>query len=77
MPVHNQETLDFMSVKVELQIMPKLAEIDLFKLKVASRLPALTFHYNPLHDLESLWWIAVWIILTHLDDSRTRTIERG
>jgi len=80
MPVRNQGTFDFMSVEVELQhysFIPKLAEIALFKPKVASRLPALTFYYNPLHDLESLWWIAVWIILTHLDDSRTRTIERG
>jgi hypothetical protein len=71
MPVHNQGTLDFMSVEVELQhysFMPKPAEIDLFKLKVASRLPALIFRYNPLHDLESLWWIAVWMMFTHRDD---------
>jgi hypothetical protein len=25
-------------------------------------LPIIPFRYNPLHDLESIWWIAVWTI---------------
>jgi hypothetical protein len=77
-----------MSVEVELQhysFMPKPAEIDLFKLKVASRLPAVTFRYNPLHDLESLWWIAVWMMFNHRterepssedEESQSRYAER-
>ena len=27
------------------------------------------FHYNPLHDLESLWWNAVWFILNREIDA--------
>jgi hypothetical protein len=25
------------------------------------------FHYNPLHDTESIWWIASWILFSHRD----------
>jgi hypothetical protein len=25
------------------------------------------FHYNPLHDMESIWWIATWILFCHRD----------
>ena len=40
----------------------------LFIYAQASWLPALIFRYNPLHDLESLWRIAVWMMFTHRDD---------
>lgn len=25
------------------------------------------FHYNPLHDMESIWWIGSWIFFCHRD----------
>ncbi|KAI6032149.1 hypothetical protein PISMIDRAFT_640669, partial [Pisolithus microcarpus 441] len=25
------------------------------------------FNFNPLHDMESLWWIAMWILYYHVD----------
>lgn len=28
-----------------------------------ARLPPLKFRYNPLHDMESLWWVAVYLVL--------------
>ena len=28
------------------------------------------FSHNPLHDLESLWWVGVWFILCHYNPSR-------
>ncbi|KAJ3556688.1 hypothetical protein NM688_g1887 [Phlebia brevispora] len=36
------------------------------------------FHYNPLHDLESLWWVAVYLVsykfvrAGHVDDDRSK-----
>jgi hypothetical protein len=27
------------------------------------------FHYNPLHDMESIWWIGSWILFCHRDKS--------
>ena len=28
------------------------------------------FSHNPLHDLESLWWVGVWFILCHYTPSK-------
>ena len=28
------------------------------------------FSHNPLHDLESLWWVGVWFLLCHYYDAR-------
>ncbi|KAJ3970465.1 hypothetical protein EV361DRAFT_848544 [Lentinula raphanica] len=36
--------------------------------------PDLPFSYNPLHDLESIWWILVYVILFNdVDDERLRS----
>ena len=31
--------------------------------------PKSTFSYNPLHDLESLWWVGVWFLFCHYQTS--------
>ena len=37
-----------------------------------------TFQYNPLHDLESVWWVAMWTCfgLTAVDDPIFEDVER-
>ena len=30
--------------------------------------------HNPLHDLESLWWVGVWFLLCHYEPSNIRDI---
>ena len=30
------------------------------------------FSHNPLHDLESLWWVGVWFLLCHYEPSQFR-----
>ena len=30
------------------------------------------FWHNPLHDLESLWWVGIWLLLCHYDPSNLR-----
>ena len=32
------------------------------------------FSHNPLHDLESLWWVGVWFLLCHYPPSDLRDI---
>ena len=32
------------------------------------------FSHNPLHDLESLWWVGVWFLLCHYEPSNIRDI---
>ena len=32
------------------------------------------FSHNPLHDLESLWWVGVWFLLCHYDPGRIKDI---
>ena len=36
------------------------------------------FSHNPLHDLESLWWVGVWTLLCHYRPSRlgNATVKR-
>ena len=63
----NEGTLDFMSVEAESRkyfFEPQPA----FNFAMKS-IPALSdfgkprvFHYNPLHDIESTWWVGVWTI---------------
>jgi hypothetical protein len=64
-----QGTLDFMSVEVELEkylFVPRVNIVTDIKGRVT--LPTTrVFRYNPLHDLESLWWVALWMILNHRD----------
>jgi hypothetical protein len=31
--------------------------------------PKSNFHQNPLHDLESLWWVGVWFVFWHYKPS--------
>ena len=35
----------------------------------------LFFSHNPLHDLESLWWVGVWFLLCHYQPSKLRDIK--
>ena len=30
------------------------------------------FSHNPLHDLESLWWVGLWLLLCHYQPSKLR-----
>ncbi|KIK22815.1 hypothetical protein PISMIDRAFT_651298, partial [Pisolithus microcarpus 441] len=30
------------------------------------------FRFNPLHDMESLWWIATWTLYYHVDQGGSR-----
>ncbi|KAF8582551.1 hypothetical protein K439DRAFT_1635200 [Ramaria rubella] len=53
-------TMDFMSLEVE--ALKYLFHDD--DSLVPSQIRTL-FHYNPLHDLESLWWIGVWMMFYH------------
>ena len=32
------------------------------------------FSHNPLHDLESLWWIGVWFLLCHYEPNNIRDV---
>ena len=32
--------------------------------------PGVVFSHNPLHDLESLWWVGVWFVLYHYNPSK-------
>ena len=32
------------------------------------------FSHNPLHDLESLWWVGVWFLLCHYQPGNLRNI---
>ena len=36
------------------------------------------FSHNPLHDLESLWWVGVWFLLCHYHHGKLRdtTVQR-
>jgi hypothetical protein len=39
--------------------------------------PAQPFIHNHLHDLESLWWVAVWVVFyNHFFESQTSKEER-
>lgn len=59
-------TLGFMACEVEAQNylfgLPK--EIDMDMLEDWTQVP---FRFNPLHDVESIWWIATWILYYHVD----------
>ena len=36
--------------------------------------PYSVFSHNPLHDLESLWWVGVWFLLCHYKPSNLRDV---
>ena len=53
-------TLDFMPIQVEslrYRFLPPVPRTE-------DNPP---FHYNPLHDMESIWWIGSWILFCHRD----------
>ncbi|KAF9236556.1 hypothetical protein BU15DRAFT_49861 [Melanogaster broomeanus] len=64
-------TLDFMACEVEAQ--KYLFISQRLELPDDEAMPALTlvarppFHANPLHDLESSWWILMWVLHYHVD----------
>lgn len=60
-----QGTLDFMAAEVESETYSFLPPSDLSS-DTAIEFPV--FRYNFLHDLESLWWVALWMIFNHRDD---------
>ncbi|KIN96006.1 hypothetical protein M404DRAFT_33665 [Pisolithus tinctorius Marx 270] len=35
----------------------------------------LPFKFNPLHDMESLWWISIWILYHHVDKAGKQLSE--
>jgi hypothetical protein len=41
-------------------------ESQRYKFRPRGMKTKLEFHYNPLHDLESVWWLAVWFIFSHV-----------
>ncbi|KAF9240840.1 hypothetical protein BU15DRAFT_73700 [Melanogaster broomeanus] len=73
-------TTNFMACEVEAQAYRFLSsstvtEDDIFKL-VAPPIAQPPFRANPLHDLESSWWILMWVLYYHVD-SKTRTPGQG
>jgi hypothetical protein len=72
-PISNfvQGTLDFVSLEVELgrytflSRLPPIAT-DISKC-VVHQYQVRPFNYNSLHDLESLWWVAMNLIFNHRD----------
>ena len=50
-------------------------EIDA-KLAAPKPLTRAPFRYNPLHDLESLWWVLVYLLLNRSTDIQGDTAER-
>ncbi|KAI6110909.1 hypothetical protein EDD16DRAFT_1522009 [Pisolithus croceorrhizus] len=61
-------TLDFMACEVEAQkhlfIQPKAIRKD----PASRKRVQFPFRFNPLHDVESIWWIATWILYYHVDE---------
>ncbi|KIK81935.1 hypothetical protein PAXRUDRAFT_154886, partial [Paxillus rubicundulus Ve08.2h10] len=60
---------DFMACEVELQQYLFLTAVPIPMSQTPSVLPLaqLPFRANSLHDLESLWWILMWVIHYHVD----------
>jgi serine/threonine protein kinase len=62
-----QGTMHFMSIEVAAQKflfrpLPKLDMNDLISVPKGKALAKILFSPNHLHDLESLWWVAVWTV---------------
>ncbi|KAF9239066.1 hypothetical protein BU15DRAFT_47133 [Melanogaster broomeanus] len=64
----HEGTADFMACEVEAQAYLFLDQVlaSLSDIKTAP-----PFRANPLHDLESLWWVLMWVLHYHVD-SETR-----
>jgi len=76
-------TIDFMACEIEFQRYlfhkddPLLHfQADVFDSPYGSS--EIPFTANPLHDLESLWWIQVWLLHFYVDrDGRERSTEQS
>ena len=33
------------------------------------------FHPNPIHDLESMWWLLIWFLFSHIPESSERLYD--
>jgi hypothetical protein len=62
-----------MSVEIEslsYHHLPRLSQtLDISDLEL--EVAVLPFRYNPLHDVESIWWIGVWLLFCHRDTATT------
>jgi hypothetical protein len=76
---NNQGTLDFMSAEIESlkyhyrPLLPQEVSDDP-RARVKPTLPP-PFRYNPLHDVESIWWVGVWFLFCHRDKTTTSTAD--
>ncbi|KAI6106368.1 hypothetical protein EDD16DRAFT_1745599 [Pisolithus croceorrhizus] len=61
-------TLDFMAceVKVQKYLFTDSNALD-EDFMLEEQIP-LSFKFNPLHDMESIWWIATWILYYHVGE---------
>ncbi|KAI9462725.1 hypothetical protein HD554DRAFT_1444130 [Boletus coccyginus] len=59
-------TMQFMAIEVESQAFLFVPD----DLNVPLKLEDLTFRVNFLHDLESLWWAAMWVLLYNTDEDQ-------
>ncbi|KAF9236967.1 hypothetical protein BU15DRAFT_63578 [Melanogaster broomeanus] len=73
-------TVDFMACEVEAQAYRFLPDSttegdDLF-MPATAPIARPPFRANPFHDLESLWWILMWVLHFHVD-GKTKELGRG
>ncbi|KAI6016911.1 hypothetical protein BKA83DRAFT_4329497 [Pisolithus microcarpus] len=61
-------TLDFMACEVKAQ----KYLFGPFRVEALDEDRNLPFKFNPLHDMESLWWIATWTLFYHVDQEGGR-----
>ncbi|KAI5984943.1 hypothetical protein EDD15DRAFT_2532928 [Pisolithus albus] len=66
-----ERPLEFMACEVEAQryLFQPHGGKSLAKTNPAAKCP---FRFNPLHDMESLWWIATWTLYYHVDQRGSR-----
>ncbi|KIM74225.1 hypothetical protein PILCRDRAFT_828383 [Piloderma croceum F 1598] len=66
---HVLGTLGFMSVEIEspsYHYHPQPDQtLDDSDPEAENPISAPPFRYNPLHDMESIWWVGVWFIFCH------------
>jgi len=79
-------TIDFMACEIEIQQyifhnQSRGGPLPRFRTDFADFLhqtPEIPFTSNPLHDLESLWWIQAWLLHFYVDrDGRERSAEQS
>jgi hypothetical protein len=66
-----QGTMDFMSIEVAAQefLFPHVEEPTLTEHE-----GTVPFSHNHLHDLESLWWVAAWVVFTTISQQKGRSL---